>query len=56
MRRSVLLFSAAGLLASAASAQLPGLRRYTPADNATQQAHGKQGPVPVAPSLRLQRG
>jgi peptidoglycan-associated lipoprotein len=48
MRRSVLLISAAGLLASAASAQLPGLRRYTPADNATQQANGKQqGPVPV---------
>lgn len=47
MRRAILLVSTAGLLASAASAQLPGLRRYTPADNATQQVNGKQGPVPV---------
>jgi peptidoglycan-associated lipoprotein len=48
IRRFVLLLSAAGLLASAASAQLPGLRRYTPRDNATQPGNGRQqGPVPV---------
>ena len=36
MRKIVLLACAAGL-ASAASAQLPGLRRYTPADRRQQQ-------------------
>lgn len=47
MRRLILLFSTAGLVATAASAQLPGLRRYTPTDNAKQQVNSKQGPVLV---------
>jgi peptidoglycan-associated lipoprotein len=38
MRHFVLLLSAAGLVASAASAQLPGLRRYTPTDNPQRAA------------------
>lgn len=42
MRRLFLFLCGAGLVASAASAQLPGLRRYTPAD------HGQ----PAAPLLQ----
>lgn len=38
MRRAILLFTAVCVAASAASAQLPGLRRYTPADNARRPA------------------
>ena len=47
MRRSILLVSAAALVATAASAQLPGLRRYTPTDNARQQVNSKQAPALV---------
>ena len=42
MRKIVLLACAAGL-ASAASAQLPGLRKYTPADRRQQQPPLLQG-------------
>lgn len=34
MRRTIILSLTLGIVATAASAQLPGLRRYTPADNA----------------------
>jgi len=38
MRRVILMFAAAvAAVASTASAQLPGLRKYTPADHARQQ-------------------
>lgn len=36
--RLIFLACAAGLIATAASAQIPGLRKYTPAD------HGQEGP------------
>ena len=42
MRKIILIACAAGL-ASAASAQLPGLRRYTPADKRQQQQPVLQG-------------
>lgn len=42
----ILLLLSIGLIATAAEAQLPGLRRYTPTDNARRPA-----PVPAAPVL-----
>lgn len=44
MRQLIILILALGVVATAASAQLPGLRRYTPTDNAKRQ---DQGPAPV---------
>lgn len=41
--RASLFFASLGLLATAASAQLPGLRKYTPADRAAQ----RPGQAPV---------
>jgi peptidoglycan-associated lipoprotein len=38
MRKLILLASIAAVVGSAASAQLPGLRRYTPTDNARRGA------------------
>ena len=38
MRNSAIFVSSLALVASAASAQLPGLRKYTPADRAQQAA------------------
>jgi peptidoglycan-associated lipoprotein len=42
MRRHILLVFALGLIASDASAQLPGLRKYTPADRQQQQQQRQQ--------------
>lgn len=44
MRRAIVLISGLGLAATAASAQLPGLRKYTPTDNAQRSV---QPPVLV---------
>lgn len=44
--KSILLLLSIGLIATAAEAQLPGLRKYTPTDNARRAA-----PVPAAPAL-----
>lgn len=38
MRKTIILLSTFGLFATVASAQLPGLRRYTPTDNAQRPA------------------
>ena len=48
MRKTLLAFSALAAFSSAASAQLPGLRRYTPAD------HGQPTP-PVVQGIDAQR-
>jgi peptidoglycan-associated lipoprotein len=47
MRRSPIFLAALGMLATAASAQLPGLRRYTPKDNV-------RNPAQAAPLLGIE--
>ena len=42
MRRKLLWIATLGLVASSASAQLPGLRKYTPADRQRQQRQNDQ--------------
>ena len=47
MRKTAIWLLACGLMASTASAQLPGLRRYTPADNVRRPG------APAAPLLGI---
>jgi peptidoglycan-associated lipoprotein len=49
MRRALLKFATVAVVASAATAQLPGLRRYTPAD------HGQQQTAPVLQGIAAER-
>lgn len=49
MRSALVMFAAVAALAGAASAQLPGLRKYTPAD------HGQQAGAPVVPGIDAER-
>jgi peptidoglycan-associated lipoprotein len=49
MRSTIVMFTALAVIASAAPAQLPGLRRYTPAD------HGQQQAAPVLQGIDAER-
>ena len=54
--RRVFFFCALGLLASAASAQLPGLRRYTPTDRGQQAQPILQGIEALRADFAAQSG